>query len=287
MTHAPRLLLLLLLLLAGCSSLPPGSERLTALESRAETTYQAGLQHYRLGRYGQAAICFEQALAMHASVDHRPGTARALASLGRTRLAQGELDAAAAAFQRSLDAARDLPRPALTAQALGGLAAVALDQGRPADARTWLEAGLDLPLPDPGAERAVLLHDLGMTVLQEGDVTAAEDLLRRALDMHESLHDALGAAADCHSLAALRADAGDLAEAEDLAKRALALDKRRENPRGVAQDLTLLGAIAAQGGRPAVAADYYRRAELAWAALDRPAEAAAAAARVEGLQASE
>lgn len=286
-TRTARLLPLLLLLLAGCSSLPPGSERQTALESRAETTYQAGLQHYRLGRYAQAAVCFEQALGMHASVDHRPGTARALASLGRARLAQGDPDAAAAAFQRSLDAVRDLRRPDLAAQALGGLAAVALERGETADARAWLEAGLALPLPDPGAERAVLLHDLGMAAQQDGDVDAAEELLRRALAMHESLGDPLGAAADGHSLAVLRAAAGDLAEAELLAKQALARDKAQENPRGVAQDLMLLGAIAAQGGRTADAVDFYRRAELAWAALDRPDAAAAAAERVAALSSSD
>lgn len=280
-------LLSLLLLLAGCSSLPPGSERQTALESRAETTYRAGLQHYRLGRYAQAAVCFEQALGMHASVDHRPGTARALASLGRTRLAQGDLDAAAAAFQRSLDAVRDLPRPALKAQALGGLAAVALERGETADARAWLEAGLALRLPDPGSERAVLLHDLGMASRQDGDAASAEALLRRALAMHEALGDALGAAADCHSLAVLRRDAGDLDEAELLAKRALAYDKAQENPRGVAQDLMLLGGIAAKSGRNADAVDFYRRAELAWAGLDRPEAAGAAAARVAALLSSD
>ncbi|MEZ4388087.1 MAG: tetratricopeptide repeat protein [Candidatus Krumholzibacteriia bacterium] len=247
--HMACLAILTLLVLGGCSTLPRSPERVTALETRADVTYQAGLRQYREGRFVQAALCFEQALAIAASVDDRPGTARALASLGRARLALGEQDAAAAAFQRSLDAAGGLARPDLEAEALGGLAAVALSRRRPDDARAWLQTGLALPLADPGPARAVLLHDLGMALIQSGRTADAEAQLRRALAMHEALNDPLGVAADCFSLAALRAEAGDLDEAADLARRALSRDKAEENPVGVAQDLDLLGALAARSWR--------------------------------------
>jgi len=82
--------LLLLAALAGCSSLPRSPERVTALDTRAEAAYQAGLRQHHEGRHAQAVTYFERALAMHASVDDRAGTARALASLGRARLALGE-----------------------------------------------------------------------------------------------------------------------------------------------------------------------------------------------------
>ena len=267
-----------LALLSGCSSLPRSPERVTALDARAATTYQAGLRQYREGRYRQAVTYFEQALAIHASVDDRPGTARALASLGRARLALGETDQATAAFQRALDAARGLGRPELEAEALGGLGAVSLERGRADDARTWIEAGLALPLPDPGSPRAVLLHDLGAACRMAGDAATAETHLRRALAMHEAVGDRLGAATDRHTLAILRAEAGDLDEATDLARRALDQDKNLENPRGVAQDLMLLGSLAVQRGDTVEANGYFRRAELAWTALGRPDEAAAAAA---------
>lgn len=278
------LLALALMFLVGCSSLPRSPERVTDLDARAATTYQAGLRQYRNGRFAQAAICFEQTLAIHASVDNRPGTAQALASLGRARLALGEEDAASAAFQRSLDAARGLDCPGLEAEALGGLAAVALNQDRVADALIWLETGLALPLAEPSAERAVLLHDLGMALHQEGDAVAAEAHLRQALAMHESLNDPLGVAADCHSLAGLLAEAGDLDAAADLARRALSRDKAEENPRGVAQDLSLLGLITARQGETVNAVGYFRRAELAWTALGDQDAATDAAAWIQRLQ---
>lgn len=275
MTSRLVTLLLLLMLGVGCSSLPK-SERVTARQERAELTFQSGLRQYRGGRYEQAAALFQQALAMHAAVDDRAGTARALASLGRSRLALEELDLAASDFQRALDAARGLDRPELEAEALGGLAAVALETGRPDDARHWLEAGLALPLTDPSSARAVLLHDLGMAHRDLGDAAAAEGHLRRALAMHEALGVHLGVAADCHALAVLLADRGDLAAARDLARRALSRDKAGENPPGVAADLTLLGRLAWQDDDHAAAADYYRRAQLAWSALGRAQLAAEA-----------
>ena len=272
-----RLMLLALVFTVGCSSLP-SAERTTALETRADATYQAGLRQYRSGRYTQAAACFEQALAMHASVDDRAGTASALASLGRARLALGELDGAAASFQRSLAAAEGLRLPELDAEALGGLGAVALERRQADDARTWLEAALALPLADPGPERAVLLHDLGLARHQLGDHAAAVAHLRQALAMHEALNNHLGVAADCHSLAGLLAEDGDLEAAVALAHRALSRDKARENPPGVAADLMLLGSLKLRQGDADAAAGYYRRAELAWSALGRADLAAEAAA---------
>lgn len=285
MTH-PRLLTatLLLLALSGCSSLPRSPERVTALDTRAEAAYQAGLRHHHEGRHAQAAAYFERALAMHASVDDRAGTAEALASLGRARLALGEHDLATAAFQRSHDASRGLQRPDLEATALGGLAAVALDQDRPDDARTWLDAALALPLKDSSAERAVLRHDLGIAHHRLGDPAAAETHLRAALSMHEAAGDHLGVATSCHALARLCAAADRLDEALDLALRALARDKASEHPRGVAADLTLLAELSERLGRTDDAIGYHRRAELAWTALGRRDQAAAAAERIAALR---
>jgi tetratricopeptide (TPR) repeat protein len=275
---------LLLLALAGCSSLPRSPERVTALDTRAEAAYQAGLRQHHEGRHAQAAAYFERALAMHASVDDRAGTAEALASLGRARLALGEHDLATAAFQRARDASRGLQRPDLEATALGGLAAVALDQDRPDDARTWLDAALALPLQDPGPERAVLLHDLGIAHYRLGDPAVAETHLRAALSMHEAAGDHPGVATSCHALARLCAATDRLDEALDLALRALARDKASEHPRGVAADLTLLAELSERLGRTDDAIGYHRRAELAWTALGRADRAAAAAERIAALR---
>jgi len=163
---------------------------------------------------------------------------------------------------------------------------VALDQDRPDDARTWLDAALALPLPEPSPERAVLRHDLGIALYNLGDPAAAESHLRAALAMHEAAGDHLGVATSCHALARLCAAAGDqrLDEALGLALRALSRDKAREHPRGVAADLMLLGELSERLGRTDDAVSYFRRAELAWAALGRPDRAAAAIERIGALR---
>lgn len=265
-------------LLAACSSLPKSPDRVTALETTAWTTYQAGLRQYHEGRYEQAVAYFERALALHASVDHRTGTVQDLTALGRAHLARGEQAPARAAFMRAKDACRGLRHPDLEAQVLGGLAAAALADGELDQAHDLLRSALALPLAEPGPERAVLRHDLGVVLYRQGDAVAAEEQLRAALAMHEDAGDHQGIAAACHALARLRAAVGDPQGAMDLALRALARDRARENPPGVAGDLMLLGELSRRLGRDEDAASYYRRAELAWTALGR-ADLAADAAR--------
>lgn len=255
--------------LLGCSSLPKHPVQNSELDSRAASFHKLGNKHFRAGQYEKAGACFEQVLVLHASVDDRPGVARAFSSIGRVHMALGELGLAEADFQQAHDATRGLQRPALEAQALGGLGAVELRRQHPQDARVWFEMALELPLTDPGNERAVLLHDLGSAYWKHGDTASAESCFRLALSMHESLGDPLGIAAACYSLAMLHKAEGNREQAMRLARRALTNDKRAENSHGVAQDLTLLGSLASRGGAVQKATDYYRRATLAWRALGR------------------
>lgn len=267
----------------GCSSLPKHPVQDSELSHRAASFNNLGNKSYKAGQYTKAAKYFEQALAIHASVDDRAGVSRSLASLGRTQLALGALDASGESFRRALNATQAIQRPNLAAQAIGGLGALALRRGQPLEAMGWIEKALDLPLADPGTERAVLLHDQGVAHWKLGNMEAARTSFQLALAMHESLQDNLGIAADCYSLALLEESAGDFEGAMPWARRALSHDKNEENSPGIAQDLTLLGSLASQNSLPEEAVDYYQRAQLAWQAMGRNEKAAEVSALLEIL----
>ncbi|MFH1843241.1 MAG: tetratricopeptide repeat protein [bacterium] len=276
----------LLSFLVGCSSLPKRPVEEVGIGRQASAFHHAGLKHYHDGGYDKASRYFQRAVGLYGSVDNRPGVATTMASLGRARLAQGELGAAESCFQYANDVSRGIDRADLQAQALGGLGAVALAREQPDEALNWLEAALALPLANPSSERAVLLHDLGSAFWKLGEISAAEANLRRALAMHESLRDWRGLAGDCFMLAKLLAATGDHDQASRLALRALGNDKKAENPLGVAHDLTLLGELAADSQSLDEATGYFRRAELAWRAVGRTSEADQLASRRQAWQKS-
>ncbi len=268
---------------AGCSSLPRSAAPRPASEDAALRFRELGLDQCRDGRHERAAVFFQRALQLHAAVDRRAGVAETLIDLGHVRLALDQPDAAAARFAEALAVCEDLIRPDLTARACGGLGVVALRGDDPAAARSWLERALALVGPDPGAERAVLLHDLGQVAMAAGDTAAAADLLTRALAMHEAADHRAGIATTCYTLAGLRLAGGDADAAFPLAHRALALDRSLDNGRGVAQALDLLARISVQQGDPAQADRYLRRAARAWRAQGQPEAAAAAERRRQDL----
>ncbi len=272
------------LLLFGCSSLPQETVQTSEIQSRVTSILKLGHKYYRTGQYEKAGACFEKALATQASIDDQAAVAKTLSSLGRTRLAQGELNTAEAHFKQAFQATRGLNRPELEAQALGGLGSVELHRQLPLEAINWLEMALELPLDDPGNTRATLLHDLGSAHQKLSDNHSAKSYFQLALGMHESLRNLAGIAGDCYCLAQLYKDEGNHALALQNARRALNHDKRAENPSGVAQDLTLLGSLSSTGGDHDQARNFYRRAKLAWQALGRTDQCHVITKRLQGIE---
>nr|MEE4268658.1 tetratricopeptide repeat protein [Candidatus Krumholzibacteria bacterium] len=260
----------LLVGLSGCSSLPRNPLQESATGRRTYSLHELGSKHLQAGQTAKACVFFERALALHAAVDDQAGVARALASLGRCRLALGHLDQAQADFGNALEAIQGLPSPQLAGQAMAGLGEVALHRQDPREARSWFEKGLRLPLADPGLERAILLHDLGAAMLALGDLAAAQIHVDQALAMNTRLRNPLGVATSCYSLAIMQVKQGDLDEAAKLARRALQNDKKAENPPGIAQDLSLLATVSLAQGKTEAGRDYYRRAQLVWQSMGRP-----------------
>jgi tetratricopeptide (TPR) repeat protein len=277
------MLAVLLAGLSGCSSLPRNALQESANSRRTASLHELGSKHLQAGNTAKACVFFERALALHASVDDQPGVARALASLGRCRLATGQLNQAEADFQNALLSVRGLHFPELKGQAMAGLGEVALHRQDPLTARTWFEEGLALPLADPGQERAVLLHDLGAAMLALDDPAAAQTHFDQALAMNTRLRNPLGIATNCYSLAILQEKRGDLSEAAKLARRALSNDKKAENPPGIAQDLSLLATLSLAQGKSEAGVDYYRRSQLVWRTMGRSDKAEEIAHKLDEL----
>ncbi len=256
-------LVALLILAAGCSSLPKGPPPVTELNSRTGSLHKLGREHFRAGRLDKAEAYFDRALTLHAAVDDEAGVALCFLSKGRVELARGHHDEAQVDFRQAMVSASHAERHDLTAQALGGLAAVQLDAGNSEDAVSLLNEALSLPLADGCRERAVLLHDLGSARLQRRETEAAGSALAEALARHEANHDKQGIATVCYTLGLLREATGDRPGALAAARRALAQDKAIQNARGVRQDLQLLATLHERQGDAEAAADYRRRAALA------------------------
>ena len=83
-----------------------------------------GIDHYRAGRYSEAASCFEQALADARAVDDRRRAAEALNDLGVARRELDEWDAAEAALTEARSLFEALQDRKGEAQAIGNLASV-------------------------------------------------------------------------------------------------------------------------------------------------------------------
>lgn len=277
---------LLLLGLLGCSSLPKQALVERETDPRITSFLKLGQQNYQAGNYEQADAFFEQALLRYAAVDNGLGVSRSFSSRGRVQLAQGNLTGAESCFQEALVSCRGMSDFPLQAQALDGLARVALQQGQTGQARQYLDQALALPLAEGSAERAVLLHDLGITESRSGNAEAAEKLLGEALTRHEVLWDSSGIAADCFSLAQLLAARGAVDQALLLTRRALENDKKAGGSAAIAQDLTLLGSLVLQQADVDAARDYFRRAELAWSALGREKKVADIRRRLDELPAN-
>ena len=255
--------LLLLLGCAGCSSLPSGPRPDTELNSRTAGLHKLGKKQFQAGHLDKAQAYFDQALAIHAQVDDQAGVAVCFMSRGRVKLAREDADAAEADFRQAQTSLQNLGRHDLMAQCLAGLAAVDMVRGRTAAAQATLKEALDLPLAEGSRERAVLSHDLGSCLMQQGQAEAAREYLQAALDIHRDNKDRQGLATVHFTLAQLARAEGDPAAAVPHARRALALDKGLHSARGVRQDLLLLEALHRELGQDGLAEDYRRRAILA------------------------
>ncbi|MEV6864083.1 BTAD domain-containing putative transcriptional regulator [Streptosporangium subroseum] len=182
----------------------------------ARTRHRLGLVHLAQGRLPEAEASFVACLTAFSAAGDQRGRADALRALGGLRRAEDLL-------LRSLEAYRELGDPRGEAAVSLDLAALHLDQRRPAEARRRAERGLDLVrrLGDRRPEAAGLVV-LARVAMAEGRPDTARGAAEEALGTFREYADRGGAAQALLTLAAAFLDLDEVDGAVDAVTRAVA-----------------------------------------------------------------
>ncbi|MEO8246542.1 MAG: adenylate/guanylate cyclase domain-containing protein [Chloroflexota bacterium] len=204
------------------------------------------------GPHGWLRAALDTALA---AVDDPALRARGLATLSFNAYRQGDLEAAAAAAQESLDLSEQLGDPVGVATAHNYLANVDNARGRFDDARRHLEQALE------ASRAAGDTTGVAITLINLSDIalTAGEFDLGRSLALEG--RDAAGQDGDPHvvQIALLNAAtgavrAGHVDEAAAHARAGIAMGVESDDPLTIATGMRILAAVAAQRGELSAAA---------------------------------
>ena len=136
--------------------------------------------------------------------------------------------------------------------------------GYPEEGRRWLEQATQRIKGDEPAEIAVA-HGLAVILLQQGEATAAQQLLGRCLTYWRGQGNDRETAKELNSLAVCYRNIGDWDKARELLEEGLSLAERSGDKNRLATILSNQGILAIDVGEPTLAIDLFDRA----AAVDR------------------
>ena len=232
-------------------------DALAEFEEHERELGEAGRRAYAdaLNRYGMllesageasAEAVYRRALAAYSQEfgAKHPATAAAQANLAGVLALKGDVAAAAELFEmalRTLEAAYD-PLARETARVRNRLGEVYETQGRVAEAEAAYREALSA-WPEPGAERGLVLANLGRLLGVRGALDAAERTLREAVAALEPHDDSLMAelAEVLDSLGSVLREQSRLGESASTLRRALALREAALGPDHEDTALTLVG----------------------------------------------
>ncbi|HZS86228.1 MAG TPA: tetratricopeptide repeat protein [Chloroflexota bacterium] len=165
----------------------------------------AGALAYKRGDFPQAAVYFEQSLALYRQVGDERGMAATLNNLAMIAQLQGDYRRASSLYEDALVLSREL-------------------------GDSW--------------DVAACLNNLAILTRQQGDGRRAAALHAESLALARELGDKDEIAAALINLAALARDGGDAARATSLAEEGVACSRELGDKAGIADGLTLLADIA-------------------------------------------
>ena len=250
----------LILVFAGCSSAPDAPDRVVETRNLAARHVQFGNDYFRQGNFTQAMYFYRLALDEHRSVDHEPGVASTLNSIGKVHIEREEWDAARESFEESREISRRIGEEGTLLQSINNLGELELRRGEPAEAAPLFEeaAAMAQESGDDG-ERAIVLHNLATARLRTDSLEAARNHLEEAREINTDLERYGELAANYYMLASVEARSGDLESARRTLVSALENDKRMENSGGIARDLMALGVVERRLGNLERSVDYLER----------------------------
>ncbi|HEX3648100.1 MAG TPA: tetratricopeptide repeat protein, partial [Pseudonocardiaceae bacterium] len=203
------------------------------------------LQH-RLGNRDEAAVAYRTALTEFREAADPVGQAYVLAQIARLVLEAGDEDAAAGRLYEALEICREFGCTRVELQVRYQLSGLMTRQRRFGEADAILT---DL-LATVRAERDIIgeariLHRSGLVKAELGDLTAAEELFRVALELCEQTMDHRVAAQVRLELALVLADRGGQQEAASLLSRAMTTFSERNMTASLRRAEAALDAIGA------------------------------------------
>ena len=175
-------------------------------------------------RFDEGAIWFDRVLGSPGGDEHL--RCKAIISAGFMPFWMGDDERASALFGEGLDTARLLGDAALTSQALGGLARVALRTDVAEGRRLAREALAvsDAAHDEPGRSNA--LHLLGVGAQIAGDLLEARDWMTQRLALVRATGNQFLIASEAANLSMVQRQLGELDTAEALAREALEIEQR-------------------------------------------------------------
>jgi tetratricopeptide (TPR) repeat protein len=259
-----------LALLGACSSLPDTPEEVFEKRNQASRNLEAGNRYFREARYNEALEFYQLSLDSSRAIDDAEGQVTALNSLGKTFFLAGENDKAADYYDRALTLAQGSALPVLILQSANNIAELQMRRGESAKALFTCREALETGGKEASGtvELAVLYHNMGACLRDEGEFAAARGCVEQAADMNRSAKRFSELASNYYMLSSIAFRENRLDAAQEAALAALDYDKRMENSLGIAQDLLALGTIAQKAGNAAQAHEAYKRSFLAYRALE-------------------
>jgi tetratricopeptide (TPR) repeat protein len=189
-----------------------------------------------------------------------------LGRLGRCFRAQGQTESATDYFQQALDIAQQLEQNQIVQHQTAALyidkADVLRDMGRYAEAQEAYEQSLTIIKKIGGdkIEKAVVLGQLGKLALDQGNLSEAEKLYKRALDIFKSIHEPINEATCWHQLGDVYQKATQLELAEQAYRQSANINEVQGNLAAAANTWNNLAVLTEKMGKLIDAEAWYRKA---------------------------
>ena len=248
------ILLTLAALTAACGS---NSPMLSPQQETAIQYNQRGRTAFGQGDYPEARAAYQQALAIHQSVENTEGIATELMNLSLVHRRLGDTTAAYAVLDQIINSSGLSFTSAQRAEAAYRKASFYLEDGNQNEAKSWADKALGFC---HGCGTEGRLYNLLARMSLSGNPQETLNLARRALAQNRNAGDKAEEANSLRLIADASFASGDFKTAQQFYGDALALDKDAGTAAKIALDLMGLGRSQARQGRRDEALEYFRRA---------------------------
>ncbi len=195
-----------------------------------------------LGRYGEAAVQFNEGFLLATDTNDERGLAGVMAGLGRVTMARGDFDTASTYFAEAYTHFRQTGYQSGQINTLRHLGEIAQTRGNLNAARTYFEEALAAALESQDMNGiASVLALLGVISSTTGDYEEARVYLHRALDLHNEINNRAEAANVLRHIGTIGLHTGDYTEAAKFFSSSLTLNRQIHNLPGVVQTLNSYG----------------------------------------------